>query len=360
MKRKVLYPLLCAVLVLIIVFSSLYVIDNKRMSESKSVLFSTWGAKYTHPVESYSAIMCSAKSFDGEFLEIVLDDGKNTTVKIAVKKESLIEKLSEMRLESIIGVQTKSFLPNTDITAMFHNAEVNTVQLLTEYEGYEKYFEIIDISTYHKPSFVGKIIEETTSYMIVEPIENKADAEVGDKVKVEYSTDHNDYLYGIGRVVVIYYYPDELEENTDDIVTIRSDDISTEGFREFELEVEPSVDRVKRLVLSGVEIADFASREHLNDTDLYYYGLDNVMITIKGFTMPLEYAIEKGRITLDGIVARCNQEVADGALAELIYKDGGSQVYKYPEYTIIKYHTLDGNHDVYIGSTDMDINIADK
>ncbi len=151
-----------------------------------------------------------------------------------------------------------------------------------------------------------------------------------------------------------------IEETTDGMKLIKSDDISTEGFREFELEVELSSEKQKRLALSGDDIQSFVSFGHMSDTNLYYYGLDKVMITIKGFTMPLETALEKGRITLDGIIANCNQDVMDGILKELVYKDGGSQVYKYPDYTIIKYHTLDGNRDVYIGSTDMDINIADK
>lgn len=211
----------------------------------------------------------------------------------------------------------------------------------------------------YKNSFVGKVIEETTSYMIVEPVKDKADGDMGDKVKVEYGTDHYDYLFGEGRMVVIYF-EGKPEETTDGMKFVKSDDISTEGFREFELEVEPSSEKQKRLALSGDDIQSFVSFGHMSDTNLYYYGLDKVMITIKGFTMPLETALEKGRITLDGIVANCNMDVMNGVLEELVYKDGGSQVYKYPDYTIIKYHTLDGNRDVYIGSTDMDINIADK
>lgn len=122
----------------------------------------------------------------------------------------------------------------------------------------------------------------------------------------------------------------------------------------------PSIDKKKRLILRGDDIKGFTSFGHLGDTSLYYYGLDKVMITIKGFTMPLETALEQGRITLNGIVANCNQDVSDGVIEVLSYDDGGSQVYKYPEFTIIKYHTLDGNRDVYIGTINMDIGIADK
>ena len=211
----------------------------------------------------------------------------------------------------------------------------------------------------YKNSFVGKVLEETTSYMIVKPIEDKADGDMGEKVKVEYGTDHYDYLFGKGRMVVIYF-EGKPEETNDGMKLVKSDDISTEGFREFELEVETSTEKQKRLALSGDDIQSFVSFGHMSDTNLYYYGVDKVLITIKGFTMPLETALEKGRITLDGIVANCNKDVMNGTLEELVYKDGGSQVYKYPEYTIIKYHTIDGNRDVYIGSTDMDIHIADK
>ena len=50
--------------------------------------------------------------------------------------------------------------------------------------------------------------------------------------------------------------------------------------------------------------------------------------------------------------------MAEGIIEEISYDDGGSSVYQYPDYTIIKYHTLDGNRDVYIGSVDMDIRIS--
>lgn len=70
--------------------------------------------------------------------------------------------------------------------------------------------------------------------------------------------------------------------------------------------------------------------------------------------------MEEGRITLNGIISNCNQDVQNGVIEELVYKDGDSHTYKYPKYTIIKYHTLDGNRDVHIGSTDMNIGIANK
>ena len=67
-----------------------------------------------------------------------------------------------------------------------------------------------------------------------------------------------------------------------------------------------------------------------------------------------------GKITMSAILAKANQDVSDGIIDELVYKDVGSQVYKYPDYTIVKYHTLDGNDDMYIGTPDIGIDVANK
>ncbi len=320
--------------------------------------------KRTHQsIKSFTAVMCTAQDFfvsgEDSYLQIRFDDKKHTVKKIAVKDENIIKKILESNIHAIIGVNIISDIPKRVLDEKHLDSDtINALQLLVDYSEFDDFFEIADVSFNDLHSFVGKVIEETTTYMIVEPVKDKADGDMGDRVKVEYGTDHIDYLYGEGRKVVIYFKGKPVETD-DGIKLVKADDISTEGFQEFELEVEPSSEKQKRMILS--ENTDgFVSFGHISDKNLYYYGLDKVMITIKGFTMPLETALEKGRITLDGIVADCNKDVADGIVEELVYKDGGSQVYKYPEFTIIKYHTLDGNRDVYIGSTDMDISVAGK
>ena len=54
-------------------------------------------------------------------------------------------------------------------------------------------------------SFVGTVLEETTTYMIVEPNEDEEERKSSDKIIINYGTDHRDYLYGIGRKVIINY-----------------------------------------------------------------------------------------------------------------------------------------------------------
>ena len=74
-------------------------------------------------------------------------------------------------------------------------------------------------------SFVGTVLEETTTYMIVEPNEDETERKSADKIRINYGVDHRDYVYGIGRKVIIQYtgyiketYPAQID--TDNILTI--------------------------------------------------------------------------------------------------------------------------------------------
>ena len=170
MKKKVIGPILCFIFIIAVVFGTLYVIDHHRMKNNEPVVLSTWGKKYAPPLESYSAVMCSAQSFDGEYLEVTFDDEKHTSKKIAVKDKSLVQKLSGIPLKRIIGVNLKSSIPGSVLEELSDYYRVHTTQLLIDYDEFDKYFEIVDVSLSDtnysaniKNSFVGKVIEETTT-----------------------------------------------------------------------------------------------------------------------------------------------------------------------------------------------------
>ena len=209
-------------------------------------------------------------------------------------------------------------------------------------------------------SFVGKVIEETTTYMIVEPEKDEYERTVAEKIKIEYGTDHLDYLYGTGRLVVIYYKGD-INTADGNMASIKSDDISTEGFREWEMKVVPSKEPNNKKIMEKTQPQDSETTSHwYRQYNLYYHGLEDVIITVDGEQHSLTHALKRGKITVSAILAKANRDVADGAIDELVYDDGGSQVYKYPDYTIVKYHTLDGNDDMYIGTPDIGIDVKDN
>ncbi len=197
-------------------------------------------------------------------------------------------------------------------------------------------------------SFVGTVLEETTTYMIVEPNEDEEERKSSDKIQINYGTDHYDYLYGIGRKVIIKYtgyikesYPAQIDTN----------EILTDGYEEFELTVKKSDNKSKTKILNNQELYKTNS-----DFDLYYYGLDEVNIFVDNKKMSLEDALRSGKMTIDGILVKANQDVSDGTIKSEGYDDGGTAEWYYDTYTIIKRHSLDGNRDVYIGVPEMRLN----
>ena len=209
-------------------------------------------------------------------------------------------------------------------------------------------------------SFVGTVIEETTSYMVVEPAHDEYEKTVADRIKIEYGTDHIDYLYGTGRMVVIYYKGD-INTADGNMASIKSDDISTEGFREWEMKVVPSNEPNNKKIMEKTQPHDSDTTSHwYKQYNLYYHGLEDVIITVDGEQHSLAHALKRGKITMSAILAKANQDVADGVIEEISYDDGGSAVFKYPDYTIVKYHTLDGNDDMYIGTPDIGIDVKNK
>lgn len=194
-------------------------------------------------------------------------------------------------------------------------------------------------------SFVGTVLEETTTYMIVEPNEDEEERKSSDKIQINYGTDHRDYLYGKGRKVIINYtgyiketYPAQIDT---DIILI-------DGYKEFELSVKIANDKKKAKILNNQELYKDNS-----NFDLYYYGLDEVNIFVDNQEMSLEAALKSGKMTIEGILARANQDESDGKIKSAMYKDGGTTEWYYEDYKIIKCHSLDGNRDVYIGIPEM-------
>lgn len=193
-------------------------------------------------------------------------------------------------------------------------------------------------------SFVGTVLEETTTYMIVEPNEDEKERKSSDKIQINYATDHKDYLYGIGRKVIIEYNGAIKESYP---AQINTDYILTDGYENFTLTVKKSENTNKRKILNNTELY-----KNNPDFNLYYYGLDEVNVTIKGQTMSLEKALKSGKMTLDGLIIKANKDFPNATS----YDDGGSVEYHYKDYSIIKVHKLDGNRDVYIGVPSMKLN----
>ncbi len=194
-------------------------------------------------------------------------------------------------------------------------------------------------------SFIGTVIEETDTYMYVEPDEGEEERMLSDKIGVFYTTVHADYLYGEGRRVVVYYESDAINEKNE----ILSDDISTEGFRDFELVIKETDEAKFEKVLTSNEEGIAAG---FNNINVKTYGAE-VTVNVDGRDVTLKEALEKGFVTPQAIVVRANRDAKLKGSQLIEYRDGGSREYVYDNYKIIKYHTEDGNRDLYIGNLNM-------
>lgn len=83
---------------------------------------------------------------------------------------------------------------------------------------------------------------------------------------------------------------------------------------------------------------------------IYTYSGD-VTIIKEGKEYDFKQALENEIITIEDILQQGKLDAKYGICEEEYYKDGGSIEYRYPTYTILKYHSLDGNGDFVIGST---------
>lgn len=116
------------------------------------------------------------------------------------------------------------------------------------------------------------------------------------------------------------------------------------------------------------------------DYDIYYYGLDKVDIKLGTKTMDLKEALLTNTITMDYIIDTIDKDGKDlrekfeeyisknlepipfnkykeigeeygknGLIYCSMYKDGGTMIYEYKSYAIMKRNRLSGDRDVYIG-----------
>lgn len=94
--------------------------------------------------------------------------------------------------------------------------------------------------------------------------------------------------------------------------------------------------------------------------DIYSYK-GKVSILIDGEEMSLRDALINNKITAQEILEKAHKDAKeDGIIYGDIYLDGGSGYYIYDDYSILKYNTLSGNKDLYIGVPSMNINDINK
>lgn len=105
-------------------------------------------------------------------------------------------------------------------------------------------------------------------------------------------------------------------------------------------------------------VKKIAEKNQFDNLDFGVYTIaGDVSITIEGdMVYSLEDALTQGVITVQDILEQAKQDEKYGICEYAYCSDGGSTEYRYAEYTILKYNTLDGNKDLVIGMQGSIIN----
>ena len=211
-----------------------------------------------------------------------------------------------------------------------------------EIKEHEKRFE--EEMRKEEYSFFGKVIESTSKYIIVEPNENEEIRKSADKISIGLG-ENNDTLYEIGTNIKITYDGTVMESYPAQVNATKIELKSADNF-EIIFKERQQTDSYNRIYA----ILDKSETDKYNYSIYAYEGSVNIVIDEQEYT--LREALLENKITMEEVIAKANKDFPDA----ITYDDGGSVEYHYKNYTIIKFHTLDGNRDVYIGTKDMTIN----
>lgn len=170
----------------------------------------------------------------------------------------------------------------------------------------------------------------------------------GKKVKVSDLKEGSNISITFTDEIIMSISPTPLNE----IVRIQILDDEQKNVEKFEIHFKD-----RQLIDSYNKIYPILDKSETDKYDYTIYGYDgSVSIRIDGKDYSLKEALLENKITMEEIIAKANKDLNEKNITGDMYLDGGSMIYKYNSYTIIKCHTLDGNKDVYIGSKDMTIN----
>ena len=148
------------------------------------------------------------------------------------------------------------------------------------------------------------------------------------------------------------YYPLKLKK-IKGIKTVKICDYATikETYKyNFQLEFNKDLEKeeIRKILAKGEN-----SKYNYN---IYSYK-GTVDIIVNGEKMSLRDALINNKITIEEILQKAEKEAEESnTIYGAVYADGGSKVYMYNDYTILKLNKLEGSKDLYIGAPSMNIN----
>lgn len=188
---------------------------------------------------------------------------------------------------------------------------------------------------------------------------------------------NNNYNYLPGTYLKLLFKKEDIDFNSK---VISPKNISLCSFDDLKITFKETNDNNKVLILNP---DDYSKYNYDNNFDykIYKYNgepyviLNNAIARanrnkiVTNYNDPEKYinkkldiaeAISSTFFNPNYILAKANHDASIGKINYEVYKDGGTALYRYPNYTIIKYNSLDGKNDLVIGDKEMTIQDLEK
>ena len=285
-------------------------------------------------------------------------EGKTITI-TDIKDIGTIENIlvnSKYNNEICNGINTHKIILNNDVYYIKESCkeiQKGNKQAIISTEDLETINNIIfnkmdNEQSQEEQFFYGRVVEATASYIIVEPNEDEEERKSTDKISISLG-EYNDALYEVGTNVKITYNGEIMETYPAQVKATKIELKSAENFEILFKNRQP-IDSYNKVYA----ILDKSETDKYNYTIYAYDGSVNIKIDDKEYS--LKDALLESKITMEEIIQKANKDLDNNKITGDMYKDGGSMIYQYDTYTIIKCHTIEGNRDVYIGTKEMTLN----
>lgn len=351
MKRSV-KIIVGIVTVILVSYLVIFVVDYMRCSNLKMPIFvcqrentnTYYGLGYTVELEKYDDSISKVEMYmfnrfitgaiaDTEQIQEELIEDDEVNIKNgSIKNRNLIDEFINLNNEHIKEERTLKIICDDEIILLrcipgeydrlnnnLQNAvvESQTISTAEEYQNYYGYYELEKAG----------VIEEfdRARWQIKRKIENN-------KVILYFST----YMELTECPIICQY------------------NIEGSGYEQsFELNY------VQEKHMGIEEIAKIDEFDN-KDFGVYTFGGDATITIENDMVYDLKDALRQNIITTNDILEYVKLDQKYGICEVQVYYDGGSIEYIYPDYTVLKYNTLDGNKDLIIGMKGQIINNVNK
>ena len=323
--KKILKEVLIAAIVLAIAIGVVYGIDLNRMKHNKKVFFSTWGRDYT-PAE---IIVQENPHYDS---------GKNLKTEI----ENLPQDYSYIQ-----AIQDKCVISAQGMK-LFNKSELDT--FLEKVNNNEPYsIRCISYTVEGDMIITDVNFEGNSAFTTCYDLTRDKFSSQDDRV-IKYANYSKIKTVEKDGMVLIYLTNDD-EDNTGFTVTYYNKNAKI--INNYEFKYLLNVKESEKIKINKITQGELANKYNYN---IYYYGLDDITIQIDNEEVDLKQALIENKVTMEEIINQAEKDRENEVINADMYKDGGTMMYWYGTYTIIKSNSSDGNRDVYIGIPEMNLN----